>query len=632
MCGINGIIYKRDRVSIHEISKMNMAINHRGPDDEGILAFENILLGHVRLSIQDLSKKGNQPMSVDGNLWIVFNGEIYNFKDLKLDLQNIGHKFYSNTDTEVILKAYTEWGYGAFEKFNGMWSFAILDKLKKKILICRDRYGVKPCYFANNNNKFIFSSEIKGILSSNEYYALDNNKILLSDKSKEKLFTTDYANIDIVQPGFFYEISLTNQSIKKNRWWSGLDNIPKISKNYKFIKEEFREKLIQATKIRLVSDTKIATSLSGGIDSSVIFSILNSFKFKNQADLNPFILKYDGMKTLDAAISLSKLNNKIPSIIEVNEHDTLTNLSKLLSSIEITTPFTKQYKLYQAQKKLGFRVSIDGHGADESLGGYANNIENFALYFQNNLANSYEAIIRSNGVERLKKSLKNYALADNLRKFKIDIDSQFTKPNINKNRYVEQIFEHEFPDSLYKDLKELKNFSFDFQILYLDTNYGHLQWLLNKWDKASMANSVEIRSPFLDWNVFQFCISLPAEYKIMDGVNKSILRDTFKDKLTNEINSTTIKQGLSSSKTNIDNQTKKIINETINEKEFKESHNWNGKKILKDFESKKINNDSINEIWHLTKIHLLNKGYDKRSKEAGVSKLKSSEKFNLLLG
>jgi len=630
MCGINGIIYKKERPSINEIAKMNSAINHRGPDDEGVLAFENILLGHVRLSIQDLSKKGRQPMSFDGNSWIIFNGEIYNFKELRNDLEKTGHNFFSNTDTEVILKAYNEWGKESFKRFNGMWSFAILDKLKKKVLICRDRYGVKPCYIANNNNKLIFSSEIKGILASNENYKLDHNKILLSDKSKEKLFTTDFINIDIIQPGCYYEISLIDQSMKKNRWWNGLTNLPNINTNYKILKEEFREKLTQAVKIRLISDRKIATSLSGGIDSSVIFTILNSFDFQNQVDLNPFILNYNGIKTFEAAINLTKSKNKKPSIIEIDENDQLAKLSDLLSSIEITTPFIKQHKLYEGQKKFGFKVSIDGHGADESLGGYPNNLENFALYFQNNLAKVYEAIKSSNSYERLQGSTKNYSLVDNFKKFNINFEDQFLKLNMHKNRYVDQNFIANPTESMFEDLKELKNFNFHFQILYLDATYGHLQWLLNKWDKASMANSVEIRSPFLDWNFFQFCLALPIEYKINKAKNKSILRDTFKDDLTDEINSTTVKQGLESTRINIDKQIKKVIQEAINEENFKNSNIWDGSKAIKDFNNSKSNQETVNEIWHLTRIYLLDRGYKERKERAASSKLISSENFNLL--
>ena len=153
MCGINGIIYKNSSAKIKEIIQMNNCIKHRGPDDDGTMIFENIALGHVRLSIQDLSAKGKQPMSNDGRFWIIYNGEIYNFKELRDELSQLNNIFYSNTDTEVILNAYKKWGVKSFDKFNGMWSFAILDKEKKEIILSRDRYGVKPLYYHCSKDK-----------------------------------------------------------------------------------------------------------------------------------------------------------------------------------------------------------------------------------------------------------------------------------------------------------------------------------------------------------------------------------------------------------------------------------------------------------------------------------------------
>ena len=157
MCGINGIIYKNHKPSKSEVYKMNYSINHRGPDGSGVFEFENVILGHVRLAILDLSPKGKQPMSCDERYWITFNGEIYNFKSIQDELKKLGHKFFSKTDTEVILKAYIEWGESCFHKFNGMWSLAILDTKKREVILSRDRYGVKPCYYYRDDGKFIFS-------------------------------------------------------------------------------------------------------------------------------------------------------------------------------------------------------------------------------------------------------------------------------------------------------------------------------------------------------------------------------------------------------------------------------------------------------------------------------------------
>ena len=178
MCGINGIISKNQNLELSEILRMNKVIEHRGPDDFGIIQFNNTILGHVRLSIQDLSLKGRQPMSRDGNEWIIYNGEIYNFREIRNELENKGYKFFSKTDTEVILAAFNHWGEKCLNKFNGMWVFALLDKKKKKIKICRDRYGVKPCYYLNNSESITAAPALICILQI-EMLA-DNEAVFIS--------------------------------------------------------------------------------------------------------------------------------------------------------------------------------------------------------------------------------------------------------------------------------------------------------------------------------------------------------------------------------------------------------------------------------------------------------------------
>ena len=613
MCGINGIIYKKNQPDINEILNMNFAVNHRGPDDQGTYKFENLILGHTRLSILDLTSKGKQPMSNDGNYWIVYNGEIYNFKSIKEQLISLGYKFHTKTDTEVILNAYKEWGINSFNKFNGMWSFCILDQKEKKIILCRDRYGVKPCYIYNDNNKIIFSSEIKGIFASNSDIVIDCDKLLLSDKNKEKYFTTNYKNLDILQPGFLYEINIGNTKIKKTRWWNGLKNIPEISINKKNIKEKLKYLLIKSTKARLVSDVKIATSLSGGIDSSIIFSILNGFHHEiSHLDLNPIIVDYKNNKTLDAAIEISNFHKRKPVIIKYDQ-DNMDDLSYKLSTIELSSHFFSQLEIYKEQKNLGYKVSIDGHGADESLGGYINDIEQFSMYFQNSQADLYQAILNLQNETRLSETIKRYGLSPNLKRYNIDISNAII-PKYNNNQYIGHSPDPkalEVPKSLIDDIQELKFYNFPFQVLYLNSCYGHMQWLLNKWDKASMASSVEVRSPFLDWEFFQYALALPAELKIKNGLNKSILRETFGDMIPELVKNNKFKQGLP--RVNFSNKEAKLnlIKEVVSQKNFIDTDIWNGKRILKEAESD-LDNNKFSDIWKIVNIYLLYEGLMKR--------------------
>ena len=632
MCGINGIISKKNNLDINQIYRMNESIKHRGPDDQGAMIYKNASLGHVRLSIQDLSTKGKQPMSVDKNLWIIFNGEIYNFKEIRKELLNLGYKFYSNTDTEVILNSYKEWGNKCFAKFNGMWCFALLDKEKNKILICRDRYGVKPCYIGRTDDKIIFSSEIKGIIASKEDFDIDPNKAFLDDQKKESYFTTSFNNINIIEPGHFYSIDIKNFTILKERWWNSLESIPSISPNYSIIKETVREKLINATKLRLVSDAKIATSLSGGIDSSIIFSILNSLEKNDKLNLNPFIVKYEGNLSFKAALGLVKSKGRKPIIIETNntlDKDGLNNLPQLFSSLEITNPFGKQSKLKKKKKERGFKVSIDGHGADESHGGYERNLKIFAFNFQNSLLSTYDALNKMKGNKNLNLLHEQNYLVPINKKVLLDPSIYYNNQKI-KNSYIEQNQFAELPNSLIADLKELKNFSYSFGTLYLDSQYGFLQWLLNKWDKASMASSIEVRSPFLDKDFFQYSLAIPSELKVLNGVNKSILRDSFKDDLTEEINNFHIKQGLPMQKTLVNENLYNLIENTINEKDFKTSPHWDGKNILKDFYNSEKKLSKINEIWEITRLYLQKKGFKERIPFSSKVKIGKLEDFNYL--
>ena len=635
MCGINGIISKSSDIKLSQIIQMNQMIKHRGPDDYGFLKFNNTLLGHVRLSIQDLSSKGQQPMSRDGNIWIIFNGEIYNFKEIRIELEKKGYKFISQTDTEVILAAYEEWGDDCLKKFNGMWAFALLDKAKNQIKIVRDRYGVKPCYIATIKDKIIFSSEIKGILASKENFKLDSNTAFNAhDVIREKYFKTIYKDINIVEPGHFYIIDLKTLIINKKRWWFGLENIPLISPNRKIIEENLVNKLIDATKIRLVSDVKIATSLSGGIDSSIIFSILNRFENENFLDLNPFILNFEGNKTFDAAINFTKSLSKKPVIInsaDKLDKDNLKNLDTVLSSLETCSTYFKQLILYQFQNKNGFKVSIDGHGADESLGGYTRFFPFFAMEFNNYLVESYEAIFNTKGIETLEQQIKNYNLARLENKFLLDYKNYFKrKPKYIENKYVEGQPEFETPESFINDADLLKEFDYDFQIQYLDATYGNLQWLLNKWDKASMASSVEIRSPFLDWNFFQYALAVPAHMKIKEGNNKSILRKAFKNYLPLEILNLKIKQGLPKHSEIFDETLNGFISRIVNENDFKNHVSWDGKLILKDFDDKEKFTKNQKSIWEIILIYLQQKGYEKRFDHINKVKIDSEQRINLL--
>tara|TARA_B100002019_G_C21272817_1_gene603389 strand:- start:3527 stop:5407 length:1881 start_codon:yes stop_codon:yes gene_type:complete len=624
MCGINGIISFSNQSFDQEIHLMNKNLEHRGPDGSGVLKFKNLYLGHTRLSIQDLSTKGSQPMSNDGNTWIIYNGEIYNFKEIKIELENIGYKFYSETDTEVILNSYKEWGEECFLKFNGMWAFAILDKKKNELTISRDRYGVKPCYIFKNSNKFIFSSEIKPILSiTNE--ALDPNKRLLREIQLERFFTTSYNSIDILEPGHLLKINLSITDFEKKRWWKGLNHLNEISPKKNDVTEQLKEKLSKAVNRRLVSDVKISTSLSGGLDSSIIFRELNQNKSEN-VSLNPFVVKYDTNITFDRAINFANQLGKNPIIVNGDKTLDIKEILNTFGSIEKKEFYSKQLELYKAQKQNGFKVSIDGHGADECLGGYVDNLKDISISLHNSLVDSFASIHAIEG-NNLDKIIKNNFL---------------TKIDYRINTFLDNFFDLSLQDyfyskpnpkllpskSLEEDMKELSSLEFSIQSLYIKSHYGFLQWLLNKWDRASMRHSIEIRSPYLDWEFFQYALSIPGHWKVNNGRNKAILRDAYSDEIPEEIINDRQKQGLISDSQ--EDYYSIILNNFRDDKKFMESNCWDTKKILNDIDNNAVMNIRNDEIKKILASTAFEKGMENMLIKKLDDKTIVSENFNLL--
>ena len=263
MCGINGIIFKKNEIEIHKILEMNMMLKHRGPDQSGFLKHNNLLLGHTRLSILDLSEKCSQPMSSDGRYWIVYNGEVYNYLEIKEELIKKNYKFYSNTDTEVILNAFAEWGEKCFEKFNGEWALAILDKKEDVLIISRDGIGYKPCYIFENNDYFSFSSEIKPLFSLYKSLNFDSSNLGIASESLFYSSKTIFENITQLTQGRLIKVNLRSNEKKIIRWDYPLSKLPKVHPSYKENTENYFDLLYKSTKLRLRSDVSIGTSLSG---------------------------------------------------------------------------------------------------------------------------------------------------------------------------------------------------------------------------------------------------------------------------------------------------------------------------------------------------------------------------------
>lgn len=290
MCGINGFNWKDGNL----IKKMNDSLKHRGPDGEGIYTDNNISLGHRRLAIIDLSKNGKQPMFYHHKgkkVIIVFNGEIYNFLELKEELKNKGYKFNSKTDTEVILASYLEWGENCVNKFNGMWAFCIYDLQKNILFLSRDRFGEKPLYYFFDGKRFIFSSEIKGILKHNIKKTINKEAIdFYLSLGFIPAPCTIYEGINKLESSTNLIFYLKEKKIKKYKYYE-LPNYEPIY-NKELLKEELKKIISDAVKIRLISDVPLGAFLSGGLDSSEV--VYNMTKFMNKKNLNTYSIGFKG--------------------------------------------------------------------------------------------------------------------------------------------------------------------------------------------------------------------------------------------------------------------------------------------------------------------------------------------------
>ncbi|MEM2121963.1 MAG: asparagine synthase (glutamine-hydrolyzing), partial [Candidatus Woesearchaeota archaeon] len=290
MCGINGFNWSDEKL----IKELNKAIKHRGPDDSGFYCDEKVSIGNVRLAIIDLSPKGHMPMfSKDKNLIITYNGEIYNHKKLREELIRKGYKFNSRTDTEVILYAYREWGFNCVQKFNGMWAFAVYDKDKNILFLSRDRFGVKPLYYYFDDKHFIFSSEIKAILTcgvkrkANDEIIFDYLFYNLIDHCEETFFK----GIKRLMPGNNLIFYIDENKIKIKEYYNLKERLK--FKKYKIQNyEELKNLFFTSVKRRLISDVPVGSCLSGGIDSSSIVCTMR--KLKKNAEIKTFSLSFPG--------------------------------------------------------------------------------------------------------------------------------------------------------------------------------------------------------------------------------------------------------------------------------------------------------------------------------------------------
>jgi asparagine synthase (glutamine-hydrolysing) len=572
MCGIAGIFNSNASVDHRHIRTMCDILRHRGPDDEGFLAVNtqehtvlplsglqsrvpgehidtfngkaNLFLGHRRLSILDLSSAGHQPMAdKDGNVWIVFNGEIYNYVELKLDLIKKGYSFRTTTDTEVLLYSYLEWGIDCLDKFNGMWAFVIYDKRNNSLWGARDRFGVKPLYYYYKNGYFIFASEIKALVGLplvekriNETAAYDYLSLSINDprdcffKGIKELKPSEAFSVDLTQNSLrewiYYRLQITTD-------WEPFEKQRLLS-----IEEKVRELFINAVRLRLRSDAAVGSCLSGGMDSSAIVCIINDFLKKETLQSIGIRQKVFTACYTDDTIDEGKWAKVVVDATKTEWHRSfpdsqtfLEDMDDLIYSQEVpfgSTSLYAQYRVMKMARENGVKVLLDGQGGDELFAGYP---IYYVHFFMDLLKNGEFHLLAHELKQRRNTPIKRFFIRLLLHGFVKQPIIDLLPPGLKRyyhfivnqpTRYLNK----GFVERNKRNGGHAEKTSFvSLQSMLAIMMNRHLPELLRYEDRNSMRFSIESRTPFADdIDLISYVFSVPSVYKIHDGWTKYLLR------------------------------------------------------------------------------------------------------------
>lgn len=537
MCGICGIYGIEDK---SVIEKMLVVLHHRGPDDRSIVTDTDISLGHARLSIIDLSVRGRQPMSnEDGNIWLSANGEIYNFTELKMSLEKEGHIFFSQSDNEVIIHAYEQYGLEFVKKLRGMFAFALYDKVQHKIILGRDPIGKKPLYYYYDGKILIFASEIKAILAAGikphvNMQALSAYLAYQYSLGEQTLFS----GIKKVLAGHIK--ILQNTQLCDQKYWDISEHL--IQSDEFFYQSKLRALLEESTKLRMVADVPIGAFLSGGIDSSAVVALARPHV---TSDFHTFSVGFETYSEIEYA-------NIVSDFLDTVHHNQIvtdTMVAKELRKIAWLfdeplgdAAIINNYFLSKDAKKY-VTVVLAGEGGDELFAGYNNYYYN--LYAKRFLKNKLISLVckkmlnRVSNIEFLMNNVEikktthyaGYLFDDNIENLHQnttrlmdtndkELHTIFNLPKMNVNSLAI------FPNNVNTELGKM---------LAMDCKNLLPEKFLMKSDKGTMANSIEERLPLLDKNVIEFAFSTPSQYKIRNHVGKYIFRKSISDLLPEKI-------------------------------------------------------------------------------------------------
>lgn len=541
MCGIFGIKYVDPARSVQQrlVVEATNLMSHRGPDDSGYWVRGGVGLGHRRLSIIDLSPLGHQPMfNEDGNVSLVFNGEIYNYRELYQPLCDKGHRFHSKSDTEVIIHAYEQWGIECVQSFNGMFAFGLWDERSQSLWVVRDRLGIKPLYYFWDEETFIFSSEIKPILKTGVVKAEMNERVL------DAYFSLGYVpgpetmfkGIRKLSPGHF--LCLRDGRLTETEYWdfASVDQVTLSAKGYE---EKLEALLCDSISMRLRSDVPLGVFLSGGLDSSAVVALMSNMVSE---PINTFTVGYDPTRSFSeepfADMVASRFQTK-HHVFKLEPDNFIASVDKLVEFAEEPIVEPAAIALYHLSllARKSATVLLSGEGSDEILAGYylyhiMQKIDGVREFFP---ASWLQAAKTAAGFgSRLK--LAKYGDWLNLSlENRYQGTSGYLTETMKKRLYCEEFFaaKGSYLEETYSALfaKVSHNPDALSKMLYVDAKTWLVDDLLLKADKMTMAASIELRVPFLDYRMVELAASFPSDVKLEAGNGKVILKSIMRNRL-----------------------------------------------------------------------------------------------------
>jgi asparagine synthase (glutamine-hydrolysing) len=551
MCGFAAIFNNSDlEHDSSSIIQMLDTILHRGPDNRSIFQDQIAQIGFQRLAIIDLDDSANQPMEdKNGRYVIAFNGEIYNYKQLRFDLEQQGYNFRTNSDTEVLLQMFIHKREDCLPLLNGMFAFLIYDKKEKSIFLARDRVGKKPLFYTIQNKSLYLASELKALLTVKELDRKIDEKMICQYLALGYNLApkTIFKHIEKLKPAHYIEFNLNeSKEILQKSYWDTKFSSPRYKGCIKDLEDEFHTLLSDSIHLRLQSDVPLAVFLSGGLDSSAITSILASSKC---CTINAFTADFDN-KQLSELDTVKSLLKKYPGInhhvLEIRVQDMLNNLWLLekLDEPFSDSSFIPTFWISKSVKESGFTVALSGDGGDELLAGYFkgkpfNSLDYWSKISNNSVRFYSNLLSRSTFLpDKIKEIARRLSL--NRSQYYWYTRSAF-KYNQWKELLTTRISRDLPPDILYNEIFiPLNTFSTDATMNVFengDFNYRLPDDFLAKVDRASMLNSLEVRNPFLDFRLVELLKGIPKCYKIKNGQTKFLLRDMLKrnDLVSNEV-------------------------------------------------------------------------------------------------